>query len=277
MLRTEKELECTSGMSIGTLNWLRNSFGRYYRTYDKHIRTLRGIKVRKIIEPKGILKDFQDQVSFKLLTKVEFPEYVQGGIKGRSQYSNALMHVGNSYFFSIDIKLFYESITATMVNHTLLDHGFSNDNARIVTRLITYDNQLPKGSSTSPYIANMFLLPLDRKLIGICDKYDITYSRFVDDLQFSSNKDFRHLTAEIIGLVRAFKMTPKRNKIKYRNGKAEITGIMVDSKGLGMIREFKRLLANPAKLTKSEYSFLLSQQKRIEAINRELSFLKDRV
>ena len=168
----------------------------------------------------------------------------------------------------LDITDFFASVSAKMVNNTLLQNQFSPNISHILTKLLTYNNELPKGSPTSPYLANLLLLPLDKALISICQQKGIVYSRFIDDLTFSAKNDFRYLTKDIIQKVFDFGLSIKREKIKYSERSAEITGIRVHKYGIEMCNAFTKCLSHPELLRPADYKWLLGHKHEIAYHNR---------
>ena len=95
-----------------------------------------------------------------------------------------------------------------------------------MTRFVTWKGELPQGTPTSTHIANIVFISIDNKLIDFCNKNNITYTRFVDDLTFSSQKDFQHLIPEILETITSSGFRLSRRKTKYA-GNQIITGIKV--------------------------------------------------
>lgn len=60
--------------------------------------------------------------------------------------------------------------------------------ATIIAQISCYQNQLPQGSPCSPVISNLIAHSLDIKLSKLAYSTGCTYSRYVDDLTFSTNK-----------------------------------------------------------------------------------------
>jgi RNA-directed DNA polymerase len=78
---------------------------------------------------------------------------------------------------------------------------FSPHLAHWLTKLTTWDHELPQGTPTSTHIANLVFLDTDIQLINLCNANNITYTRYVDDLTFSSPQDFKHLLNDILNIV----------------------------------------------------------------------------
>ena len=59
--------------------------------------------------------------------------------------------------------------------------------ATLIAQLTCYNGKLPQGAPTSPIISNLICQILDYKIIILCKKYRLTYTRYADDLTFSTN------------------------------------------------------------------------------------------
>jgi hypothetical protein len=67
---------------------------------DGTVRIKNGIiETRKICPSIGRLKEIQNRIKIQILRKYEFQDFVQGGVKGKDNISNAAIHKGNKYFF----------------------------------------------------------------------------------------------------------------------------------------------------------------------------------
>jgi RNA-directed DNA polymerase len=93
-----------------------------------------------------------------------------------------------------------------------------------LTIFTTWKYQLPQGTPTSSHIANLVFLDIDFHLLEFCIKHNIKYTRFVDDLTFSSQKDFKPFLNDILEIItnNGFKLSYR--KTKYC-GYQTITGI----------------------------------------------------
>lgn len=183
-------------------------------------------KTRTIRPSLGKLKIIQTNIKNRILTPIQLPDCVHGGVKKRSNITNSKPHQGKKYKFTTDLQEFYPNISSQRVYDTFVKLGFSKHYSHWLTKLTTWKHQLPQGTPTSPHIANIVFLETDKKLMALCKLHNITYTRYVDDLSFSSDQDFQFVLNEIINLI-----TNDNFKINYRktfyNGKQTITGIDV--------------------------------------------------
>jgi RNA-directed DNA polymerase len=172
------------------------------------------------------LKTIQANIKDKILAHIKLPECVHGGVKKRSNISNEKPHQGNKYQFTTDLQEFYPNINSQQVYDTLLGLKFSPHYAHWLTNLTTWKYELPQGTPTSTQIANLVFLETDVKLIELCNFHGITYTRYVDDLTFSSPKDFCHLINDILNIITSNGFKLSYRKTKY-SGNQTITGINV--------------------------------------------------
>lgn len=182
---------------------------------------------KRIIRPSSKeLKVIQTNIKNKILAPIKLPDCVHGGVKYRSNISNAKQHQGNKYQFTTDLQEFYPNINSQRVYDTLASLKFSSHYAHWLTKLTTWKHELPQGTPTSTHIANLVFYKTDLELIELCCKNNITYTRYVDDLTFSSQKDFQHLLNNILNIVISGNFKLSYRKTKY-SGNQTVTGIDV--------------------------------------------------
>ncbi len=160
------------------------------------------------------------------------PEAVHGFIKDRSIITNAQKHTQKKIVLNIDIKDFYNSITITDIENIFLELGFNNNIATILSQLVTYDGTLVTGFSTSPVLSNIKCLVMDGEFERIFSEQMITYTRYVDDLTFSSDDKIpsKKLIEEILATY-GFRINEKKVSIYRRGGPQYVTGLsVVDSR-----------------------------------------------
>ena len=117
-----------------------------------------------------------------------------GFTSGRSVLSNAQVHVGHNYVFNMDLKDFFPSIPQARLwkRLQLPPFNFPKEIANILAGLCcSYDetvksNVLPQGSPASPLLTNAICDKLDRRMKGVAKRFGLHYSRYADDMTFSS-------------------------------------------------------------------------------------------
>lgn len=154
-------------------------------------------------------------------------QFSHGFIKGKNIQTNASCHLGKKLLLSVDIKNYFESISKDVIAKSIEKLGFKQHVAEWISSITTINNSLPQGFPTSPTLANIVTQELDYELSQLCgDK--ITYSRYADDLYFSTNSDEIQL-AEITSIIESygFKLNDKKTKFMSRGKKQYVTGLTV--------------------------------------------------
>ena len=155
----------------------------------------------------------------------------------------------NKYLvINLDLKDFFTKITTTEVANLLISiYKISKEDAIFLALLTTYKNKLPQGASSSPILSNFYLYKMDFEIKNFL--YDgIYYSRYADDLTFSSNKKNINISAfvkNIDSIVQNHKMNLNFDKINvhHKNKSQKVTGLVVNEK-INLERNFlKRIRA----------------------------------
>jgi RNA-directed DNA polymerase len=167
----------------------------------------------------------------------------------RNILTNAQKHLGLNYLVKVDFDNFFHQIDREKIRNLFNDYflfPFMPETEDLLNRLVTYKDRLPMGSPTSPVLSNFATIGLDHELLYWCRSREITYTRYVDDLSFSSvkpltNDHFNHLLS--IMNSHRFVIDPKKTKWYGKNDIKEITGLIVGDKvGIpdGFIGDFEK-------------------------------------
>lgn len=221
-----------------------SSIDDYYYSYTKTTIKEDGTKKNRLITPStSSLKYLQIKLKY-FLSKIELPEYVHGGVSGRSNVTHAKAHLGKKYSFSTDIEKFFPSISYRHVYRMFVDNGFSPDIASILTKLTTYMGCIPQGAPTSTVVANLVFLSTDKRLDAYCKLNGITYTRYVDDLQFSGQSSLLCHSQQIVQIVCLEGFRINRKKTKAKIGPVETTGIKINNNYLDVSNSIIKKIAN---------------------------------
>lgn len=132
-----------------------------------------------------------EEVISKSLIKWDQKSVSHGYKKGYSIYTNARNHKGKRYVFNVDIKDFFGSIHFGRIYGILLKHKSYSLNpavAKLIAHMACKDGVLCQGSPLSPVLSNIVGSILDSRLLKLAKSRGLTYSRYVDDITFSTNK-----------------------------------------------------------------------------------------
>jgi RNA-directed DNA polymerase len=158
---------------------------------------------------------------------MSLPEHVQGCVIGRGNITNAKAHQGKAYKFHTDLRSYFDFVSNQRVYEALRQFEFSQKVSSLLTRLTTFQGHLPQGPPTSPFLANMAALPMDHALLTLVQPHGITYTRYVDDLCFSSPISFQSLVPDILSIVKRQGFLYGHKKAYFKKGPLEITGAKV--------------------------------------------------
>ena len=111
--------------------------------------------------------------------------------KGRSIITNAQLHKRRRYVFNLDLADFFPSINFGRVRGFFIkDKHFSLQPpvATVLAQIACFENELPQGSPCSPVISNLIGHVLDGRLARFAKTHKCTYSRYADDITFSTSR-----------------------------------------------------------------------------------------
>ena len=134
---------------------------------------------------KTVLRKFED-FSHESVDGYPHPA-VHGYTTGRSTLTNAKCHVGAKVIVRADIKDFFPTISRARLEALFVELGLRQSVAEVMGGLATISNELGQGIHTSPLFANLVCIPLDQDLSELAKEHQATYTRYADDLVFSSN------------------------------------------------------------------------------------------
>ncbi len=187
-------------------------------------------------------------------------DYAMGFTEGRSVVTNANKHKGHNYVFNIDLKDFFPSILQARVwkRLQLKPLLFKQPIANALAGLCSMKEKteegnirfvLPQGAPTSPIITNMVCDNLDRRLAGLAKRFGVVYSRYADDITFSSmhnvyqtSGEFRKELKRIIE-SQGFTMNEAKTRLQKLGSRQEVTGIIVSDK-LNVSQKYVRDIRN---------------------------------
>ncbi|SFU24603.1 Reverse transcriptase (RNA-dependent DNA polymerase) [Paraburkholderia aspalathi] len=169
---------------------------------------------------------------------------------GKSILTNASAHRNKRYVFNVDLKDFFPTITGQRVRGFLIkDRNFAFDAsvATTIAHIACRDGKLPQGSPCSPVISNMIAGVLDVHLSRLAKVHGCIYTRYADDITFSTNKqDFpvdvayrddanEHcwkVGAELHRLIlrSGFSANENKTRMQYRDSRQQVTGLVVNKK-----------------------------------------------
>ncbi|MEM8525400.1 MAG: reverse transcriptase family protein [Bacteroidota bacterium] len=170
-------------------------YGQYYVPKPKGGKRLIETPSRELKRTLKRLNNYLQAVYYHLK-----PECAYGCIlatadehKRKNIYTNALQHIKGKWLLSIDLEDFFHNISYIQIRQIFRHEPFhfNDTTVKLLGDLTTYENRLPIGSPTSPVLANLLCLPLDRRLTKLVEKYNLVYTRYLDDFSFSSKQKIK--------------------------------------------------------------------------------------
>lgn len=234
---------------------------------------------RLIEVPKTRIKTVQRRVLHRILDAIPAHACAEGFVRGRSALSHARRHAGHAVVLRLDLEDFFTSIPHARVFHVFRAAGYPEPIARVLAGVCTtalppsefarcprpvnaaelaryqrlrqsaLSQHLPQGAPTSPALANLCALGLDRRLTGAAAAVGAEYSRYADDLTFSGDTAFARRVqsfstlAAAIALDEDFEVNFRKTRIMHRASRQRVCGLVVNERPNVPRGEYDRLKA----------------------------------
>ena len=212
---------------------------------------------RTIKAPNPKLKKLQSHLAYLLyacLSEIEKERKASpvsyGFRKAGTIAANAKNHKRRRYVLNLDLKDFFPTFHFGRVRGFFLkDSAFQLEEqvATTIAQIACDGVALPQGSPCSPVISELVGQVLDMRLLRLAKKYGVRYSRYADDITFSTNqRDFpvalavqdaaalsvwtlgHELVQEIEGA--GFQINADKTRMHCRGSRQMVTGLVVNEK-----------------------------------------------
>lgn len=203
------------------------------------------------------------------------PSVATAYMPGGGHVKNAKVHLGAEWLVKLDITSFFESISERQVYHVFRNIGYralvAFHMARLCTRVLPWQTDarvwkkpnrwqskklrkflsasvlghLPQGAPTSPMLANLVCIGLDKELQVIAQHEGLFYSRYADDMTFSGNFADRTAALIVINKVsravakQGFSINSQKTSISKNGSRKIVTGLSVEGNAIRLPRAFK--------------------------------------
>lgn len=211
----------------------------------------RGGGKRDICAPIGPIKILQRKLNSILQNVYKMKPSVHGFLNNRSIITNARIHVNKEFVLNIDLLNFFPSINFGRVYGMFKakPYGLPEKIAAVLAKLCCFNNQLPQGAPTSPIVSNMVCARLDGQLEKLARKYDCIYTRYADDITFSTDqpdfpsaiaiaktssipyKEVAEVGSELTKVIEqnGFFINPRKVWLQPSRSRQQVTGLTVNS------------------------------------------------
>ncbi|ALC04836.1 hypothetical protein CDES_01850 [Corynebacterium deserti GIMN1.010] len=227
---------------------------------------------RKLARPHPLLMEAQRWILYNVLPNLELNDASFAYTSGRSIVDCAQRHVGARWILKLDLKDFFDSVSEKSIYRIFLNLGYeklvSLELARLCTRvtpnsprfggnLDKYETifdyrhpaqgQLPQGAPTSGALANAAMFRIDCALQKLARKHSYTYTRYSDDLVFSTGE--KASRSQLITLKKKiqheivstrFQLRKDKTRIITPGARKIVLGLLITESEVRLTPEFKR-------------------------------------
>lgn len=208
---------------------------------------------RKISSPSTGLKAIQRKLSQVLYSTYKPNISVHGFVPTQSIVTNAEQHIHKRFVFNIDLQDFFGSVHFGRVRGIFMapPYKLPKEVSTVLAQVCCFENRLPQGAPTSPVVSNMVCARLDSELKRLARKTKCTYTRYADDITFSTTlsqfpQDLAYVILSVKGDVfktekvevgdrlasvikdNGFVINDKKVRLQHRSHHQEVTGITVN-------------------------------------------------
>lgn len=200
--------------------------------------------IREIVAPISGIKNIQRKLASILIELYPEKSCVYGFMKNKNILHNAKQHTKKRLVINIDLKDFFPSINFGRVLGLFKSYPFNfNDEVAVTLAQIScHKNGLPQGAPSSPIISNFICRRLDNMMLKFARQNRLTYSRYADDITFSTNlmelpkafgvieNDRLVLNREFTSIIEnnGFKINDNKTRYAYKNNRQTVTGLTVN-------------------------------------------------
>lgn len=257
VLNTPADLAALLEITVPQLAWL--CYHREAAPIDHYSRfsiPKRSGGLRAISAPRPYLKAAQTRILRAILERVPLHNAAMAFRAGRNIGDNALVHShpesgGPAVILRVDLRDFFPSITFKRIAGVFAQLGYNSGVATLLALICTesprvtatLDGQeshvalgarfVPQGAPTSPALTNILCRRLDARLTGMANAYGFNYTRYADDLVFSStNGDTSaiHLKQGVLQILEDenLAVNPDKVNVARRGHRQSVTGLIVN-------------------------------------------------
>ena len=204
--------------------------------------------LREVEQPYKIIKKAQYTI-LDGLTDLPVHKTATAYEKNSSIKANAEAHKSNQYILKLDFKDFFHSIRPRDFRKHLsiyLEKRFTRQELAIIWRFLFVAKKrnrkawlcLSIGAPSSPRIANSMMYIFDECTAKECEKLGIIYTRYSDDLTFSTNipnqlKNIQIIIAQIIEKheFNFLKINNAKSTYLSKKNSRRVTGLIITNSG----------------------------------------------
>ena len=191
-----KLYEQLNSTNIGFNELFLRSPSKHYKVYKIPKRTL---GFRTIAQPTPDVKHIQKQIVSIISQNVKIHHCAAAYVRGKGIKENANAHVCSEYILKVDLENFFNSVIPKMLFKALKKQKIelSEIDEKIIEQFLFWNMSkkingklvLSVGAPSSPFISNLVMYNFDNKMDEYCSNKSIVYTRYADDLIFSTKSE----------------------------------------------------------------------------------------
>lgn len=255
ILSSPADVAAAMGVSISQLRWLAFHSDAptrvHYVSFDV---PKKSGGLRRLSAPHQKLAAVQHWILTNILNLLPIHENAHGFVAKSSVLTNAKPHVGATVVVNADLSNFFPTITFPRVDGLFRKLGYSPAVSTILALLCTECSRqtlkfgetiyyaatgpraLPQGACTSPAISNQIAEKLDRRMSAMASKLNWKYTRYADDLTWSTTGDVTPSVGYVLARMRhivedeGFELNHAKTRIQRRSTQQSVTGVVVNDR-----------------------------------------------
>jgi retron-type reverse transcriptase len=225
---------------------------------------------RTLNAPVKGLKELQKVLNLIFQCIYEPHKAATGFVAGKSIVDNAKLHINQNYVYNLDLKDFFPSIDQARVWGRIkvapFNLGTTEERKKIANMIATLcctpmeverntngewhkviTSVLPQGAPTSPTLTNAICEKLDIRLTGVAKRFGLNYTRYADDITFSSKHNSFEIAKNVFENIylkdstfdkevrkiiasQNFHIKESKVRLQKQGYRQEVTGIVVNDK-----------------------------------------------
>lgn len=239
------------------------------------------------------LYDIQKKITKNFINNIMLTDCCYGFRKGYNYIDFLEPHISffeKNYYLRLDIKNFFESISYDFLEEIISYYVEENEDINseqrskiigYIINILTYGKKIVQGAVTSPCISNVVFRQIDIRIERYCRKFNVEYSRYADDLLFSSPNKIIHSKKFLSGINKIISskgFTLNYSKIRRGVGEISLNGYVVGSsirisrKKLEQVSRVLFFLENTRIDENKEYIIKLNEKLQNEMKNCDMNF-----
>lgn len=236
-----ERMSASLGLSRQFIVNLARSASYEYKTYNIQKRTG---GLRTINHPSRRLKALQRWLLRYEISRLPIHVAATAYRETKSTLDNAIVHAPNSFLLRMDFQEFFPSIKSQDIKCYIAARPqffekWTTEDIEVFCRLVSRNGALTIGAPTSPALSNALCFDLDTRLEALAKSADVRYTRYADDLFFSTNAknvlsgiaDKVPQILEALSIPAMLKINLAKTRHSSKRSARRVTGIVLGSDG----------------------------------------------